>query len=265
MKTCDNILLSRQQFDKQAAQYNQRWASWSDETLLEMLTLAGPQPGWKVLDVATGTGFTALAFAPLTSQVIGVDISDGMLAQAAKRAIDSQLSNVEWIKANAESLPFPDSIFDLVTVRIAPHHFRDIKAFLSETERVLRPGGIFVLGDTTVPDDDLEAGEWQNAVELARDPSHYRNLSAGEWKSECEAAGLQVTHADNRQGAITIRLGDWLETAGCDEVRAERVRQMFKTAPQSAQSQFRIAENEDGSGIYFSWQRALIRAVRAAA
>jgi ubiquinone/menaquinone biosynthesis C-methylase UbiE len=68
---------AKEQFDRQAAHYNNQWAGWSDETLQRMLALADPQPSWHVLDVATGAGFTALAFAPLVAEVTGADLSPG--------------------------------------------------------------------------------------------------------------------------------------------------------------------------------------------
>ncbi len=85
---------AREQFDRQAAHYDARWSSWSDETLRRMLELAEPRSDWRVLDVATGTGFTALAFAPLVREVVGADISPGMLAQARRRAGEAGVENV---------------------------------------------------------------------------------------------------------------------------------------------------------------------------
>jgi len=252
---------AREQFDRQAAHYNERWAAWSDETLRRMLEWADPQTEWRALDVATGTGFTALALAPYVAHVTGTDVSPGMLAQAAKRAAEQGVVNAEWREAPAEAQPFPDDSLDLVTCRIAPHHFPDPTAFVREVARVLKPGGVFVLGDTTVPDSEGEAGVWQNAVEKERDPSHGRNLTPSEWRDLCAGAGLNITHCEHRSGAITIELGAWLETAGCDEARSARVRRMFVEAPESARRAFGITG--DGAGeTHFSWHRVLVRAVK---
>jgi len=256
-----DVTSAKEQFDRQAAQYGSRWASWSDETLQRMLELADPQPEWRALDVATGNGFTALAFAPRVAHVVGTDISTGMLAQAEKRAAEQGAINVEWVEAAAESLPFAEAAFDLVTVRIAPHHFLDVPAFLGKVRRVLRPGGVFVLGDTTVPDGDPEAGAWQNAVERERDPSHAVNLSPETWRTLTAAAGLEVTDAEVRDGAIRISLRPWLETSGATGERAERVRALFAAAPESARRQFQVATDADGE-THFAWQRVLLRAVR---
>jgi ubiquinone/menaquinone biosynthesis C-methylase UbiE len=77
----------------------------------------------------------------------------------------------------AEEMPFTGNSFDLVTVRVAPHHFSSPGTFVRETARVLKPGGYFLLIDGTVPDDDPETEEWLHCVEKWRDPSHGRFLS----------------------------------------------------------------------------------------
>lgn len=228
-----------------------------------MLTLANPQPNWRVLDVATGTGYTALAFAPHVREVIGLDISPGMLAQAAKRATEQGIVNVTWIESPAETLPFPDDSFDLVTVRIAPHHFSDVPAFLREARRVLKQGASFTLGDTTVPDDSPEAAAWQNAVEKARDASHVRNLSPSEWRDACANADLIVTHCDHLPGAIPIALSAWMETSGCAGDCAEATRRLFADAPESARRAFQIETDPATGETHFSWARVTLQAEKA--
>jgi SAM-dependent methyltransferase len=157
-------------------------------------------------------------------------------------------------------MPFEDAVFDLVTVRIAPHHFNDIHAFLSETRRVLRPGGLFVLGDTSIPDDDGEAADWQNTVERERDPSHVANLSPETWRSLTEEAGFIVTDLETLTGAIRIALTPWLETSGTTGARAERVRHLFADAPESARRHFQITADINGE-THFAWQRVVLRAI----
>lgn len=259
----DFVDSARAQFDRQAEKYNERWASWSEETLRRLLQLADPKPDWRVLDVATGTGFTALAVAPHVAQVTGSDVSPNMLAEAAKRADAAGVTNVDWVEAPAEALPFADAAFDLVTARIAPHHFNDVPAFLAETRRVLKPEGVFVLADTTVPNDEPEAAAWQNAVERERDGSHVANLSPAAWRALVEAAGLRVTDLDPAGGGIGLELSAWLETAGCAGARAEHVRKLFANAPDSARRAFQITTGAD-SETRFVWQRVVLRAVAAA-
>src|SRR5215470_7949201 len=110
---------AQEQFDRQASHYNEQWNAWSEDSLRWMLEHAGCQPSHDVLDVATGTGFTALAFAPFARDVTGIDISEGMLEHARAKAP----ANVTFRNGSAEDMPFGDAEFDIVTCRVAPHHF----------------------------------------------------------------------------------------------------------------------------------------------
>ena len=182
---------AREQFDRQAEHYNSQWNQWTQESLTWLLARVHCRPTDIALDVATGTGFTALGFATYVKWVTGLDVSTGMLAQARLRAVDLGITNVSFVEGAAELLPFPDASFDLVTCRIAPHHFLSVPQFLRETRRVLQPGGRLALADTAVPA-DLEADVWQNGVETLRDPSHVRNYTQSEWERFVADAGLAL-------------------------------------------------------------------------
>ena len=250
---------AKEQFDKQATEYNAQWNMWSEEALNAMLTSARPQPTDTVLDVATGTGFTALAFAPHVQSVVGLDVSPGMLRQAQQYAAERGITNAVFQEGAAEALPFAGAAFDLVTCRIAPHHFLSVPKFLEEIVRVLKPGGSVVLADTTVPDDQPEAAVWQNRVEAKRDPSHVQNYTPGEWRSMAEAAGLTVTECRTDGGGITIPLSDWLRKAGCTPEQSADVRQRFRDAPDEAREAFQIVVTAGGETV-FTWPRVLLRA-----
>jgi ubiquinone/menaquinone biosynthesis C-methylase UbiE len=252
---------AQEQFDQQASHYNGQWNSWSEHTLKWMLAASQASSKDQVLDIATGTGFTALAFAPHVASVIGLDVSTGMLAEARARAEEQGISNVGFHQGAADALPFEDNSFEIVTCRIAAHHFPDVPAFLRETARVLKPGGRFLLVDTTIPDADPEAGAWQNAVEAVRDPSHIHNWTPNEWKQMTTAAGMQVEMVTATGAGIKVPLEDWLTKAGCSEKQSEEVRQRFHSAPAGAQEAFQIVSA--GSRVsHFTWQRVLLKAVK---
>ena len=252
---------SKTQFDRQAELYDTQWSTWSEATLDWLFEAALCQPEYRVLDVATGTGFTALAFAPYVASVVGLDVSPGMLAQARQRASEMGLSNIAFAEGEAEAIPFPEASFHLVTCRIAPHHFLDIKKFLEEAARVLKPGGALVLVDTTVPEDDREAADWQNAVEALRDPSHVQNYSPAQWRRMVEEAGLRVQICDSPPGGITIPLTAWILKAGCTPEQAVEVRRCFVEAPASARQAFQIQDKTDKE-IFFTWSRVLLKALK---
>jgi ubiquinone/menaquinone biosynthesis C-methylase UbiE len=250
-------MTSREQFDRQAAHYNDQWNQWSEASLRWLLEHAQCAPSDRLLDVATGTGFTALAFAPLVDEVVGLDVSEGMLSRA--RAQAAGYSNVTFEQGAAEELPFADSRFEIVTCRVAPHHFLSVEKFLTEAGRVLRGGGRLLIADTSVPDDPPEAGLWQNRVELLRDPSHIQNYSPKEWQSSVEQAGFQIETIDRCDEAVPITLNDWLHKAGCAGAAAEEVRGLFAQAPESARRAFAIHALPDGD-TGFHWMRVVLSA-----
>jgi SAM-dependent methyltransferase len=111
---------------------------------LWMIDAVQPQPGERVLDLAAGLGETAMLAAELVAPLGGVVVSDqaeAMLAGARARAIALGLSNVEFQALNAEWIDLPLASVDIVTCRWGYMLMADPGAALSETRRVLRPGG----------------------------------------------------------------------------------------------------------------------------
>src|SRR5436190_1647078 len=83
--------------------------------LVELAKLRGDE---QVLDVATGGGHTALAFAPHVREVLATDLTAQMLEAAELYARDRGVTNVRFERADAEALPFPDASFDIIMTRI---------------------------------------------------------------------------------------------------------------------------------------------------
>jgi ubiquinone/menaquinone biosynthesis C-methylase UbiE len=119
-----------------------------------VLELASVRPGEDILEVATGTGvqLVRLARANPGGRTVGVEISDGMLAQTRRRLDEAGLyEEVELIPGSALELPFADDSFDVVVngfmLDLLPRD--DIPRALAEFKRVLRPGGRIVLSNMT--------------------------------------------------------------------------------------------------------------------
>ena len=173
---------SAAQFDRQSARYGKSHILADTSDVAEALSGLAPSSGGRALDVATGGGHTALRLARMGWTVTAGDVSARMLEGAAKLLRDQGLA-METMLFPAENIPFDDATFDLVTVRVAPHHFSSPAAFVAEASRVLRPGGHFLLIDGTVPDGDDATEEWLHRVEKWRDPSHGRFLSRASWEA----------------------------------------------------------------------------------
>jgi ubiquinone/menaquinone biosynthesis C-methylase UbiE len=120
-----------------------------------MISLARLATGQRALDVGTGTGVVALqaaAFVMPTGKVLGIDLSEGMLAVARAKAARADLSDaVEFRKMDAEALELPDCSFDAVVSLFALGHFPNPLAALREMRRVLQPGGRLVVGVGSAP------------------------------------------------------------------------------------------------------------------
>ena len=184
--------LVQEQFGKTAASYLTSAPHARGASLERLVTLTSPQKDWHVLDVATGGGHVAYTFAPHVTRVWATDITQEMLDLVKAEAQKRGLANIRTAYAKAEALPFEDLSFDLVTCRIAPHHFESIPAFLGEVHRVLKPSGLLALVDNVVPPGSV--GDYVNAFERFRDPSHLRSWTMEEWRAALKAQGFAVTH-----------------------------------------------------------------------
>src|SRR5438309_9840566 len=138
-----------------------------------------PRPG-RVLDVATGGGHTALAFAALARRVTAVDLTEPMLRAAARHVRGAGAATVDFLAAEAERLPFRDGAFGLAPCRIAPHHFTDVPAAVRQVARVLQPNGLFLFEDTFGHDDPYAAA-FITETEGGSDPTHVPAYRAGAW------------------------------------------------------------------------------------
>jgi ubiquinone/menaquinone biosynthesis C-methylase UbiE len=196
-----------------------------------VVDFAAPTGGERVLDIGTGAGHTALALAPRVSSVVLTDPVPTMLATAQRLFTVAGVRNAEFVEAVAEQLPFPDASFDIVSTRLAAHHFDEVAAAMREVARVLRPGGVFIFVDTLAPDDP-ESAAYQDEVETLRDPTHRRIYTQREWIAYCEEAGLRVARTEVVRK--THDFEPWLERGGEDATTQQRVRARFLDAPASA-------------------------------
>lgn len=107
-----------------------------------------------ILDIATGTGDLAILMAQTNAEkIIGLDISAGMLEVGKKKVEEKKLSNViELVLGDSENMPFGDNYFDAITVSFGVRNFETLEKGFAEILRVLKPNGVFVILETSVPD-----------------------------------------------------------------------------------------------------------------
>jgi SAM-dependent methyltransferase len=259
-----NKSLVQDQFGAHAAAYVTSTVHAKGASLGRLVELVEPEKHWQALDVATGAGHTALAFCPHVASVIASDLTQAMLEEAAKLAAAKGIGNLETALADAEALPFEDGRFDLVTCRIAPHHFPDIPTFVSEVERVLKPGGTFALADNIEPDAEStpgfvpielrDAALIYNTFERLRDPSHSRCLGMTEWSDLIEDAGLRVVHRE--RAAKEMELEPWASRMGCSAPTLERLRSILQEASPALKAF--LKPRDEGTALFFTLDEAII-------
>ena len=228
----------RRQFGDKAAAYATSKVHADPASLARLVEVVQPAGDWHLLDVGTGAGHTAHTFAPQVRQVVAIDLTPPMLAKTQELAEERGLTNVLTTAADAEDLPFPAGAFDLVTSRMAAHHFPRVDHFLAEAARVLRPDGVLLLVDNVVPGStrrgkearlQREAGRYVNAFDRLRDPSHQRSLSIYEWREALYAAGFAIEHEEVARKELDF--GDWTARMGVAPDDATRLRAMLLQAP----------------------------------
>jgi ubiquinone/menaquinone biosynthesis C-methylase UbiE len=238
---------AQEQFSRQSERYAKGHILEAVEDVAEIISFVSIPAGARVLDVACGAGHTGLYLASLGHHVTCTDLSSAMLERT--RAAASRDLLVETAQHPAERMPYADRSFDLVTCRVAPHHFSSPAAFVSEVARVLRPGGWFVLIDGTVPEDDEETGTWLNEVEKLRDPTHVRLHSPREWIALCHGAGLHVERHWLR-GKKQPDLEWYFETAATSPENRRAVVTLIETASAQVQKTYAL-DREEGRIIWW--------------
>lgn len=119
----------------------------------KVVKLVGATNPKQILDIATGTGDLALMMASLQpDRIVGLDISAGMLEVGKQKVTKANLDNtIEMIVGDSENMPFDDNTFDAITVSFGVRNFENLDKGLTEILRVLKPGGIFVVLETSNP------------------------------------------------------------------------------------------------------------------
>lgn len=249
----DLTKLIQQQFGANADKYSTSWVHAKGASLARLIEWTQPQSNWLVLDVSTGAGHTALAFAPHVAHVIACDLTPQMLDAARKLASERGITNIEFKPADAHALPLDDNAFDLVTNRIALHHYTDARKAISEMARVCKPGGIVALTDNIVLPDKQTAG-YLNHFEKLRDPSHNWAYPLVRLEVMLADAGLKIEHSENFSKEMEFE--PWADRMGASAETKTKLRALLLDAPETVRTF--LAPRTDGDRIFFALHEAII-------
>ncbi|MBN1429533.1 MAG: class I SAM-dependent methyltransferase [Anaerolineae bacterium] len=245
--------LVRQQFGSHSADYITSAVHARGYSLSRLLDLLDPLTDWRVLDVATGGGHTALAFAQRARAVVAADLTRPMLQSARCHIEQQEGAYVDFCQSDAELFPFAAGHFDAITCRLAAHHFPDVTAFVRESARVLKPGGLLGLVDNVVSG-EAKIARFVNTFEKLRDPSHHWAYSIEDWETFFFAAGLSVTHSELIRKEVDF--DDWASRMGVAGNDLTRLRVLLMQAPDGPREW--LKPQQVGSRLVFVLTEAVV-------
>ena len=249
--------MAQDEFSRRAELYAVSEGHRAGEDLDLLAALCAPDADDVALDVATGSGHTALRLAPHVRIMVASDAAPGMVAQAQTEASTRELGNVIGVVADVHALPFADASFDLVTCRIAAHHFSDVGRALSEVHRVLRPGGRFVIEDSLQPD-EAELAAFLHRLEVIRDRSHQRSLARDEWTRVLGRSGLEPVEIHVVNKARDFEL--WCARGTMTPEERAALDTHVQQASRAVREHF-LESDAEGSLTLFRDQKIIIKAV----
>ena len=217
----------------------------TDEQRINRLVAAAHLSGnERVLDIATGPGYIAEAFARVAREAIGVDLTAAMLAIAEERTRERGMKNVSFRMGDVQNLPFEREEFDVVVARLALHHMTNPAKVLQEMARVCRVRGT-VLVEDIYGSEHTERAAYQDRWEKLRDPSHVRTLPISHLLQLFREAGLET------DGLFTFEdlcpeVERWLLTTKTAAADAAEVRRLLEEDRLQDLSGTRPFQDENG-------------------
>ncbi len=235
----------------------------TDERRMRRLVSAAHLKGTeRVLDVATGPGYIAEALAKESREVVGLDLTEAMLAIARQRTAQRGVKNISFRIGDAQNVPFEQEQFDVVVCRLALHHVQQPARVVEEMARVCRRGGTVLVEDIYASEHSSRAA-YQDRWEILRDPSHVRALPLSELLHIFRDAELEaetVFTADDLRPEVER----WLATTQAPPDKAREVRRLLEDDLQRDLSGTRPFRDSEGR-LHFHARTTILAGRKAGA
>lgn len=202
-----------------------------------LVDAATPHPEAKVLDVGAGAGHAALALSPHVHLTVALDITPEMLGEARLLSRAKNANNLRLVEGTVDKLPVLSGALDIVTCRVAAHHFGAPARAVREMAQVIRPGGRLVLVDNYVPT-CRQLDQFINRLECLRDPTHVRDHTLSQWTQFMSAAGLRVEI--RCLDRMRLDFQDWVRRSRTPTDEVSQLRQLLLSALPAAKQAFSI-------------------------
>lgn len=179
--------LNKELWDSRAGTYDRafRFNRWVQKKIVSLLVLDGAP---YLLELACGTGWAlryAAGLAPGHGELYGIDLSAKMIERAQQKS--SAYRNIHFIRANAEKLPFHNSLFTSIVCTNSFHHFSNPGGVIAESARVLKSDGRVYIADPS--GDDIIVRSFDR-LQRKLEPAHVKTYSTREYLEFFQAAGL---------------------------------------------------------------------------
>ncbi len=220
-----------------SAKYNQlQWAT-SNQYSKRFLDAGAFQKTDKVVDMGCGTGIVTNLVAPHVKEVIGVDISEDMLASAIK----NKMPNESFLLADMCDLTFEDNTFDKATVRLVLHHLMDkVQDGVDESFRILKPGGAIIVSEGIPPGEEI--ADWY--TEMFKYKEERLTFSEEMLTGYLSKAGFSDIFVD-RYVMPQASIKNWIEKSGIPKVNQDIIMKMHREMPEVGRKLYNATFTDD--------------------
>ncbi|MDP9146113.1 MAG: methyltransferase domain-containing protein [Acidobacteriota bacterium] len=216
----------RESFTTQAQAFSTNPWITDEQRIARLVAAARLTGNQRVLDIATGPGYIAEAFAKESREVIGMDLTDAMLAIAQQRTKTRGIANISFRAGDAENLPCDENQFDVVVCRLALHHMNSPARVVREMSRVCRKNGTVLIEDIFASEHS-ERAAYQNRWEKLRDSAHVRALPISELLLIFRDIQLE-TELVNTTDDLCPELERWMVTTNTAPENAAEIRRLME-------------------------------------